>query len=671
MIKKPQIFGILFVIAVFALIATGIKSPVTGASFEKLTVKEATARWKTSGHADETSEAFRHWDEEDPAVVSTDCARCHSTDGFVEFIGTGGVATEYPAADDVGIECTVCHIDDQGSSLRNVTSVTFPSGDVIEDLGNEAICMQCHQGRESNVRIESDIAAAEAAATGTFTDDTVSSKLRFRNVHYAQAGAVNMGTLAQSGAEYPGQSYDARFAHVDGYNACSTCHDPHTLEIKLDNCATCHTDPGNTSYWGGIADPKNIRYYGSWLTDYDGDGNTTEGIYYEIDTLKHSLWDTIAAYATNVLGKGIVHGEGYPYFFIDTNGNGVADESEQDRSNAYDMWTVRLARAVYNYQYASKDYGGYAHGGKYIIQLVYDAIADLNAGLGNSAAPEGISRETLENNSSVTSRLHERNRQPRAAVAGTPTRDDEGHFNGSSGTWSGHTSSSCAKCHTATGLPDFLDNGIIDDTHVESNGLLCTTCHTTPPALRSVPSVTAPNGAILNLGDSSNLCLNCHSGRRGMAEVDSELEDDGPWSPPSIHYYPAGAILYGSEVKGGYEYPGKTYVGLNPFPNHNGMFNTCVQCHMGSDSFRIKEPDDFTDHNVHKPNPADCVGCHGFDVSQPNPGNDPSNFKFSDIRPGSIPDFDADGNTSESLEDEILGLEASVVTQAGIAAGTL
>jgi len=659
MIKKPQIFGTLFVIAVFALIATGIKSPVTGASFEKLTVKEATARWETSGHADETSEAFRHWDEDDPAVVSTDCARCHSTDGFVEFIGSGEVATEYPAADDVGIECTVCHTDDQGSSLRNVTSVTFPSGDVIEDLGNEAICMQCHQGRESTIRIESDIAAAKAAATGTFTDDTVSSKLRFRNVHYAQAGAVNMGTLAQSGAEYPDKYYDARFAHVDGYNACSTCHDPHTLKIRLDNCSTCHTDPGNTSYWGGIADPKNIRYFASWLTDYDGDGNTTEGIYYEIDTLKHTLWDKIAEYATDVLGKAIVHGDGYPYFFIDTNGNGVADESEQERSNAYDQWTVRLARAVYNYQYASKDHGGYAHGGKYIIQLIYDSIEDLNVGLREPAAHAPATEDLNRGHSLLI-----RPRSPMSAANGTSNlhREDEGHFNGGSDAWrhwdeDGEVSTSCVRCHSATGLAYYLETGLNQEGAHIANGMLCTTCHTSPPALLTAGPVTFPSGAVLDLGDSSNLCMNCHQGRESMNSIVNKLKGKAPYSFTNIHYYPVGAILFGTEAKGAYEFAGKSYAGRKYWPNHMGQFDTCVQCHMGSDSSRQKASNDFTDHNVLTPNPADCVYCHGQDVAQSHPGADPAYFEFSGIRPGTTPDYDGDGNKSESIEDEIKGLE--------------
>jgi len=651
MLKKPQIVVIMFAIAVFALIATGIKSPVTGADFEKLTEKEATARWMTSGHGDSASEAFRHWDEDDPAQVSTSCAKCHSTPGFLDFIVDQSVDAAVPAAQAVGVECTVCHSNSASGALRGITSVTYPSGIFVEDLGNEAICMQCHQGRESKIRIENDIAAARAA--GAADDDTVSSKLRFRNIHYLAAGGSNMGTIVKAGAEYPGMTYDARFAHVDGYNACATCHDPHTLEVRKDHCGTCHTDAGNTSYWGGVNDTHNIRYFASFNTDYDGDGDMTEGIYWEIDSLKHILWDKISAYAKNVSGTPIVHGDGYPYYFKDTNGNGIAEESEQVYANGYKAYTVRLTRAVYNYQFASKDPGAFAHGAKYVIQLLFDAIADLNVGLGAPAAPEGLTRDAVQS----------------APAGGALKRGDEGHFDGSSEAWrhwdgDEKVSGSCAKCHSATGLADYLHNGTIDDDHPPANGMLCTTCHTSPPSLRSSPTVTFPSGAILSMNDSSNLCMQCHQGRGSHNTIASKIAGTPPFSFSNIHYFPVAAILFGSEAKGGYQYPGKTYAGRRMWPNHNGRFGTCVECHMSSTGAYDGVPKDQTNHNVQKPNQKDCVGCHGFDPGQPNPGNDPKLFKFSGIRPGSTPDYDGDGNIRESVKNEIKALEEALIAQA-------
>jgi hypothetical protein len=78
-----------------------------------------------------------------------------------------------------------------------------------------------------------------------------------------------------------------------------------------------------------------------------------------------------------------------------------------------------------------------------------------------------------------------------------------------------------------------------------------------------------------------------------------------------------------------------------------------------------KKPYDTTGkmHNVQHPDPEDCVYCHGQDISQPNPGADPTKFEFSGIRPASIPDYDGDGNISESIQDEIKGLEDALYNQ--------
>ena len=52
----------------------------------KVSVEEITTRWEGSGHADITSEAFTHWNEDDPAEIPATCAKCHSTSGFRDFV---------------------------------------------------------------------------------------------------------------------------------------------------------------------------------------------------------------------------------------------------------------------------------------------------------------------------------------------------------------------------------------------------------------------------------------------------------------------------------------------------------------------------------------------------------------------------------------------------------
>ncbi len=641
MFKKPKIVGILFIIIVIALVAASTQSKSKMGILSKKS--HAEKLWKTSGHADSDAEAFIHWNEDEPPEVPTSCAKCHSTPGFQDFIADGTVDSAAPIG--TTVECLVCHSNEETGTLRDHTSVEFPSGITVENLGTEALCMECHQGSASKKSVDDSITAASPA-----DDDTISSALGFINIHYYAAAANQFGTIARGGYEYSGKTYDARFSHVTGYNACITCHNPHSLDINIQQCNTCHTagkDSRFTGMYSDVSDPKDIRYYGSFV-DYDGDGDITEGIYYEIPAFQDKLYAAIQEYGKQN-GKPIVYDSlTYPYWFNDNNGNGVNDADEVNYGNQYRSWTARLLRAAYNLQVAKKDPAAFAHGGKYIIQLLYDSTDNLTCVLTNPVS---------------LSDMH---------------RGDEGHFDGSSEAWrhwdeEGEVSSSCARCHSAEGLAYYIENG--ENVAAEiANGMLCTTCHTSPPAVRSAGPVTFPSGSIADMADSSNLCITCHQGRESKLSIDSKTASSlGPYTFTNIHYFPAAAVLFGSEVHGGYEFEGKTYVGRRTWPNHNGLFDTCVECHMGTNSTRrtagqsskmfIAGIPNYNDHNVQKPNPEDCVYCHGQDVSQPNQGADPSKFKFSGIRPATTPDYDGDGNTKESIDDEIKGLEDALYAQ--------
>lgn len=192
------------------------------------------ARWAGSGHADAQAEAFTHWNEATPQEIPVACAKCHSTPGYLDFLGADGSAVgQVDKAAPIGtvITCIACHND----VTAKMTSVVFPSGVEIQDLGPEARCMQCHQGRASTPTVNKAIADA-----GLSDDDTVSDKLGFINIHYFAAAATQYGTLVQGGYQYPGQAYDAEAAHVAGFDTCVGCHDSHTLKVKVEACATCH-----------------------------------------------------------------------------------------------------------------------------------------------------------------------------------------------------------------------------------------------------------------------------------------------------------------------------------------------------------------------------------------------------------------------------------------------
>jgi hypothetical protein len=564
--------------------------------------------WVGSAHADATAQAFRHWDTASPKEVPTSCARCHTPTGYMDYLGADGSAVgvvdkAQPVSN--GITCIACHND----AAVALDSVTFPSGVTVNNLGPQARCMVCHQGRASGASID------QAIATNALTDtlDTVSDKLTFVNIHYFAAAATRLGSVVAGGYQYAGQTYDGEFLHAGGLNTCISCHDQHTLQIKIDVCKGCHTNV-NT-----VDDLKNIRMNGS-LVDYNGNGNVTEGISAEITGLQDMLLKAMQEYGKEVTKSPIVYdASSYPYFFIDTNGNGIAETTEITSTNTYASWTGRLMKAAYNYQLSVKDPGAFAHNAKYVIELLYDSIADLNTKL---STPIDLSK------------AH---------------RTDAGHFAATEQAFrhwdtTGEVPATCSKCHSATGLPLFIHEAAASSDKVTgvtigqpvSQGFACTTCHdpSSFPATLKVPAVKFPSGAVLTFGDGApaNLCMECHQGRESTVSINTTIGDkpddkvDTSLSFKNPHYFAAGATLWGTEAKGAYEYKGKTYLGRSP---HIDAGNTCVTC-----------------HNAHSlaVNTQVCAGCH------------PGNTGPESIRMGTI-DYVGDGNTTEGMYAEVATMQ--------------
>src|SRR3972149_5537390 len=155
-------------------------------------------------------------------------------------------------------------------------------------------------------------------------------------------------------------------------------------------------------------------------------------MYYEIQGLQESLLAAIQAYAKDTAGAGVVYdAAAYPYFLLDAGGDGQPDKNDQGANIGYNAWTARLLKAAYNYQVSVKDPGAFAHGNKYIVQLLFDSIEDIGGDVSTLARTDAghCAGDTL------------------------PFRDwDE----------TGTVPFGCVKCHTAQGLPTFIkDNGSV------------------------------------------------------------------------------------------------------------------------------------------------------------------------------------------------------------------
>jgi hypothetical protein len=322
-------------------------------------IESVSAKWARSGHADATSRSFTNWDEDEPPVVPANCAKCHSLYGYRDFLGADGTAAgqidEEPWGGSV-VDCSACH----NPPAHAMTQVTFPSGSEITENTRAANCMQCHQGRTGTPTVDKAIAGLDP--------DVVSTDLSFINVHYAVGAATLLGGDAQGAYQYAGKTYVGRFAHVEDYDTCIECHDPHSTALDADTCSPCHLN---------VVDRSDLRAIRESTVDYDGDGDTSEPIAAEIGSFHNTLYEALQAYTAEVVKQPLVYADAFPYYFHDTNGNGVADEDELDRNNRYAAWTPRSLQAAYNYHYVNEDPGAYTHNARYILQVLYDSIESL------------------------------------------------------------------------------------------------------------------------------------------------------------------------------------------------------------------------------------------------------------------------------------------------------
>lgn len=160
----------------------------------------------------------------------------------------------------------------------------------------------------------------------------------------------------------------------------------------------------------------------------------------------------------------------------------------------------------------------------------------------------------------------------------------------------------CARCHSTGGIPQYLKEGKNTPAPHVRNAFACTTCHADMLTYErhKVAKVTFPSGATVDSGDNNtNLCMTCHQGRESAASVNKAIAGK-PLDTPDpklafvhVHYFPAGAVRYGTQAKVGYEYEGKAYAGKF---NHIAGMDACTSCHEPHGGELKAEK---------------CVACHG------------------------------------------------------------
>jgi len=371
--------------------------PAPGRTGFDLAAASKSEQWHLSGHSDSAGEAFRHWDD-DGEFTGTDlaCAKCHSTPGFVEYAQTGALAGPSIPIGSL-VDCQACHVDtdlftntdtryDDIGNHASLDPVLFPSG-ATQTLGDHSnMCMTCHQGRESGDSVT-------APAVNAIVQVPDYDSYDFVNRHYYAAAAILFGTDVTAGFEYAGtpgykgqNSYNAAHGSLD---SCLECHmrgteTDHTWQPQIADCSGCHQ---------GITSFEELGLpFGNPNDDYDGDG-VGESFQLEIDGMAEILYAEIQAYANTGIGGTaytapiVYFPSSYPYWFHDTNANGLPDPGEDDYGNRYQDFDLDMLRAAFNY-HSAQDPCNDMHNFQYALQTIYDALDWLDDGAIN-ASPVG------------------------------------------------------------------------------------------------------------------------------------------------------------------------------------------------------------------------------------------------------------------------------------------
>jgi hypothetical protein len=513
----------------------------------------------------------------------------------------------------LGLECVACHTGSPSSyfnpSFLALEPVQFPvdkadavaSGDPIDPslslFGSSNMCLVCHQGRKSGQDVDNDI-------------DNNDPPYRFVDVHYYAAAATLFGSESNAGYEYGLNEYLPRNtfpSHPDDFSTCQGCHmtnaengENHTWVPDLASCQSCH---------GG--------------TSFQTLGGTPSQSYTNIQALLPELLAEIEDYAANDIGVPIVYDDGF----------------RKDNGERYDQFDETLLKAAYNYQVALKDRNGFIHNGTYIQQILNDSIEDL----GGTPSVQVIGRGNLTIDGSAI-----------GTASKTQQWQLSGHGDADSQVFRYWDSpylevwNSCTKCHSTPGFAEYA-MGQPTTAHAPLSTVGCTSCHnnfnlfanaetrwndlTTNPA---VEPIKFPSGETATFNNSSNVCMGCHQGNASTDTVDAATPNGenvyDSYDFINIHYYAAGATLFGNQVRGGYQYEGQTYRGKTAFGIHNSIpraegLDDCVGCHMNSTLARLDPVFEEEKKHTFRPKVVDCNECHAGSSFPTLSGSPSDNFE--------------------------------------------
>lgn len=337
-------------------------------STPKFPVLGARLGYDTSGHKNNGNSYYAN---------GGGCQRCHTNEGFIEYVKTGSVDPKafirYPSQQG----CYTCHTPHESwdFSLRTAKPVKLGSG-VTVDFGKGNLCAACHQ------------------VVGTAKQTVKASEAKTVFGHYGAHHGPQADIIAGIGAwEFAGKEYSSS-AHKDAIqDGCVTCHmslpegryafspslGGHSFNVsaevhevgKVNNsgCLACHQDLKQVA-GTEVFDIKAEA-------DYDHDG-AIEPVQIEVEGI-------LAAFV-NKKGTGYLQTMTPPMFKKDAEATfeGLGAGWANSRTG---QWSETQMAALYNFKLVVEDRSLGVHNAVYTIQVLYDTLKALDPSLDDSLRP--------------------------------------------------------------------------------------------------------------------------------------------------------------------------------------------------------------------------------------------------------------------------------------------
>jgi hypothetical protein len=300
------------------------------------------------------------------------CVRCHTAQGFKEFIEHAGSPAFYVTNTTYeAITCAACHDPHDASNphqLRAANSYTLPEGTTVTNVGLGALCMECHHSRngEANANIANYVLGLPTWAGGSSFGP-----------HNSTAGDMVEGVNGVTyGKTIPSGSHSTVIPNV-----CVGCHmqpvattDPafgqaggHTYSMtykvtsggvtntldKVDVCVKCHGP---------------IEGFNFARKDYDGDG-AIEGVQTEVQRLMDKLSRLLPNSTYRADGKYVADG---------------LVKSPSVKTN----WPTKFLQAAWNWQFVNVEGSKGVHNAPYAVGILKASIADLTGDSNNDNLPD-------------------------------------------------------------------------------------------------------------------------------------------------------------------------------------------------------------------------------------------------------------------------------------------